>query len=255
MRNIDFKYELDTPMSKTILITGASRGIGRAVAVRFAREGFDIILTYKSNREAAEEAASLCMDAGAKSVMILQADGTDFNSIDVIIDTVERSDVKLDCIVMNTGITHRGSFEELTIEDWNRVMTANVSYPLFLLQRLLPFTKEEASVIFTGSMMAVQPHGMSLPYGVTKSAVHSLVKNLVKHLENYKIRVNGIAPGFIDTEWQKAKPKEIRENIERKIALHRFALPEEVAGAYYFLYKNKYINGEIIEVSGGYCYK
>lgn len=242
-------------MEKTVLITGASRGIGREVAIRFAKEKFHIIITYVSNHEAAMEAASLCLEAGAGCVETIKADGTNYNTINDIVGTLSKNELKLDCVVMNTGITCRDRFEDLKLEDWNRVMTANVNYPLFLLQALIPFMKENSCVIFTGSMMAIQPHGMSLPYGVTKSAVHALVRNLVKHLEPYKIRVNGIAPGFIDTEWQLKKPKEIRENIERKIALHRFALPEEIAGAYYFLYENCYVNGEILEVSGGYCYK
>lgn len=85
--------------------------------------------------------------------------------------------------------------------------------------------------------------------------MHALVKNLVKFLVPYEIRVNGVAPGFVDTEWQKAKPAEIRQNIERKISLGRFCTPEELADVYLMLIENTYFNGEVIVVDGGYSYK
>ncbi len=104
-------------------------------------------------------------------------------------------------------------------------------------------------------MMAVLPHGTSLAYGVTKSAVHALAKNLVKCFEGKNVNVNAIAPGFVETEWQKDKPIEIRNNICNKTALRRFATVEEIADAVKFCINNPYVNGSIIEVSGGYCYK
>jgi len=96
---------------------------------------------------------------------------------------------------------------------------------------------------------------MSLAYGVTKAAVHALTQNLVKFLAPYNIRVNAVAPGFVDTEWQKNKPLEIRQSIESKIAMGRFCTPEEVAGIYKMLIENTYINGSIIVADGGYSYK
>lgn len=241
-------------MEKVILITSGSRGIGQAIAFRFAQEGFHIIFTYANNKEAAELTEKKCLDLGAKSVKIIQADGSDLANISKLIDGVKNYK-KIDCVVFNTGLTCRKKIDVLTVKDWNDVMNANVNYPIFFLQALLPLLNKNSVTIFTGSMMGVYPHGTSLAYGVSKSAVHSLVKNLVKELEPYQIRVNAIAPGFIDTEWQINKPKEIRDKINSKIALHRFATPEEVASAYYFVYENRYLNGEILELSGGYCYE
>jgi 3-oxoacyl-[acyl-carrier protein] reductase len=103
--------------------------------------------------------------------------------------------------------------------------------------------------------MSVFPHSVSLSYGITKSAVHALVKNLVKFLAPRGIRVNCVAPGFVDTEWQKEKPAEVRESITKKISLKRFAKPEEVASVYLFIINNQYLNGEIIAIDGGYCYE
>ncbi|WP_443731785.1 SDR family oxidoreductase, partial [Segatella buccae] len=91
--------------------------------------------------------------------------------------------------------------------------------------------------------------------GVTKSAVIALAKNLVKEFEGTDTTVNAIAPGFVDTEWQKNKPADIRENICRKTAIHRFASISEIVGAFEFCIDNAFINGSVLEISGGYCYK
>ena len=103
--------------------------------------------------------------------------------------------------------------------------------------------------------MGEYAHSVSLAYGVSKSAVHALVKNLVKFMQPYKIRVNAVAPGFVDTDRQKTKPAEIRKSIESKIALGRFCSPDEVAEVYKMIIKNNYFNGEVIPLSGGYSYK
>jgi 3-oxoacyl-[acyl-carrier protein] reductase len=134
-------------------------------------------------------------------------------------------------------------------------MRANVNFPVFLLQKIIKRIKKGGSVVFTGSLMGIEPHSVSLAYGVTKSAVHALVKNLVKFLAPYDVRVNGVAPGFVDTEWQKNKPTEIRRNIENKVALGRFCEPMEVAEVYLMLIENTYFNGEIVVIDGGYSYK
>jgi len=102
--------------------------------------------------------------------------------------------------------------------------------------------------------MALSPHSLSLAYGVSKAAVHAMVQNLVKFLSPMDIRVNAVAPGFIDTEWQKTKPDEIRNRIAQKIALKRFGTPEEVAQAFLFLIENPYANGEVLSLNGGYDY-
>ena len=134
-------------------------------------------------------------------------------------------------------------------------MAVNLTTPLFLVQRFLPVLSKGSNIIFTGSSMAVFPHSVSLSYGISKSAVHAMVKNLVKFLIPFDIRVNCVSPGFVDTEWQKDKSPEIRESIMKKISLNHFARPEEVASVYLFIIDNQYLNGEIITIDGGYSYQ
>ena len=243
-------------MEKWVLITGGTKGIGRAVAECLAKSGYQLVLTFASDVEAAERARTELASHYGVEVHALQADNADITmSVELINRHLEERQLYLDAIIMNAGQTCRDAFEEIRWEDWERVFRANVHFPVFLLQRVVGRIRKGGSVVFTGSLMGIEPHSVSLAYGVTKSAVHSLVRNLVKFLVPYEVRVNGVAPGFVDTEWQKTQPAEIRRNIERKVALGRFCEPEEVAEVYKMLIENKYFNGEIVVVDGGYSYK
>jgi len=236
------------------LITGGTQGIGRAVADCLAQSGYDLILVYFGDNNAEEVKSEITQKFGV-NVALIEADISDENSIEKIYNHLIDNDLTLNSLVFNAGLTLRDSFEETKLSDWQKVFFANVHFPAFLLQKIVNKIVAGGSVVFTGSLMGIEPHAMSLVYGVTKSATHALVKNLVKFLAPYKIRVNGVAPGFVDTEWQKNKPAEIRKNIESKIALERFCEPKEVAQVYKMLIENEYFNGEIIVVDGGYSYR
>ncbi len=242
-------------MTKFALITGGTKGIGKAVAQILAKAGYNLILTYGNDVEAAQFVQAEFTEKFNTEIFILQADITSEKSIQVIFDFLKSKDIRLFSLIFNAGITSRTRFEDIKQEEWERVFYANVHFPVFLLQKILSRIEIGGNVLFTGSLMGVYPHSVSLSYGVTKSAMHALVQNLVKFMAPYKIRVNAIAPGFVDTEWQKTKPAEIRRNIENKIALERFCDPDELAEIYKLIVENNYLNGEIITVSGGYSYK
>lgn len=242
-------------MKKYVLITGGTKGIGKSVACCLAQAGYHPVLTYASDGVTAENTSQELKKLYGVDVHLLQADSSSQLSIDMIYNYLTDKAVRLDAVVFNAGMTCRDSFEDMKAEDWENVFYANVHFPVFLLQRIIGQINAGGSVVFTGSSMGIYPHSVSLVYGVTKSAVHALVKNLVKFLVPYKIRVNGIAPGFVDTEWQKTKPAEIRRNIENKISLGRFCEPEELAQVYKMVIENGYLNGEVIAVDGGYSYK
>ena len=215
-------------MDKTVFITGGTKGIGKAVACVFAKNGYSPILTYSSDDKTAEECAEEIKSSYGVEVSVLRADSTEKQSIDVIDSYLRTSGKQLDTVVFNAAVTLRTSFEETTFEQWDRVFFANVHFPVFLLQKIVRHIVQGGNIIFTGSLMGIQPHGTSLSYGVTKS---------------------------VDTDWQKTKPAEIRRNIENKIAAERFCLPAEVADVYLMLARNRYFNGEIVKIDGGYSYK
>ncbi len=244
-------------MGKYILITGGTKGIGKAVAETLAKSGYDLILTYSADGDAATRVQAELRSAHDVNVHLLQADITEKTSVNKIHCFLKEKSIRIHTLVFNAGITCRTPFEETSPEEWERVFFANIHFPVFLLQDICKekILEEGGSVLFTGSLMGEYPHSVSLAYGVTKSAVHALVKNLVKFLLPYQVRVNAVAPGFVDTEWQKTKPAEIRRNIEGKIALGRFCTPEELSEVYKMIIENTYFNGEIITLSGGYSYR
>ena len=250
-------------MAKYAIITGGTKGIGKEVAICLAKAGYDLLLLYGPDTDEEVDAAESACSSYGINVTSLHADISNRQSVDVISRylNVQSSKFKvqslkfIDAVVFNAGLTYRETFEKIEPAEWERIFFANVHFPVFLLQQLVGMIKPGGSVVFTGSLMGIEPHATSLSYGVTKSAVHALTKNLVKFLAPYNIRVNAVAPGFVDTEWQKNKPPEIRRNIEQKIALGRFCAPEELAEVYKMLIENTYLNGEIIVIDGGYSYK
>lgn len=242
-------------MEKWVLITGGTKGIGKAVAECLAKAGYSLILTYASDEDGALRVADGLLQQYKVKVRTFQADISDRESIEKIESFLTERSMRLDAVIFNAGLTCRDPFEELDMAEWERVFFANVHFPVFLLQRIVGLINKGGSIVFTGSLMGIQPHSVSLVYGVTKSAVHALVKNMVKFLVPYELRVNAVAPGFVDTEWQKTKPAEIRRNIENKVSLGRFCDPEELAEVYRMLVENSYFNGEVIVVDGGYSYK
>ena len=205
-------------MEKYVLITGGTKGIGKAVASCLGRAGYNLILTYASAVDVADQVITDMQQKLGVKVDALQADISVKESIEKIYQYLTERSLRLDAIVFNAGLTCRDSFEDLKMIEWERIFFANVHFPVFLMQRIVGLMNRGGSVVFTGSLMGIQPHSVSLVYGVTKGAIHALVKNMVKFLVPYELRVNAVAPGFVDTEWQKTKPVEIRRNIENKVS-------------------------------------
>ena len=238
---------------KNAIVTGGTKGIGLAIAKMLLREGYFVTATYANDETSAakcrEELATL-----SANFEVLRADQADKVAMRSFAEAM-RPKGHIDCIVCNAGTTLRCSLTEITDEAWERTTQVNLNSSLYLIRDLYDLIPHDSRIIFIGSLMGIHPHGTSLAYGVSKSAVHALALNLVKCFEATGTTVNAIAPGFVETEWQAAKPEQIRQNIYAKSATKRFASPEEVADAVRFCINNAFVNGSVIEVSGGYCFK
>jgi 3-oxoacyl-[acyl-carrier protein] reductase len=194
-------------MAKYAVITGGTKGIGKAIASCLAKAGYDLLLLYGPDSEAEVNAAEAACSRYGVNVTSLHADISRKQSIVDISTYLSKQGPEIDAVVFNAGITYREPFEQIDPDEWERVFFANVHFPVFLLQQLVGRIKPGGSVVFTGSLMGIEPHATSLSYGVSKASVHALTRNLVKFLAPYHIRVNAVAPGFVDTEWQKIKPE------------------------------------------------
>lgn len=238
---------------KRALVTGGTKGIGLGIVKMLLDEGYFVTLTYGHDEESAFKFKVLFAEKSALFELI-KIDQSCKTDMQMLADKIKGYG-SLDCLVCNAGITLRKGITDFTDEEWEKVMQVNVNAPVFLVRDLFPYISKNARIVFIGSEMGIYPHGTSLAYGVTKSAVHALARNLVKFFERTKTTVNAIAPGFVETEWQKNKPQEIKNNICKKTALGRFATVEEIVDAVRFVINNPFVNGSIIEVNGGYCYK
>ena len=230
---------------KNAIVTGGTSGIGLGVAKMLLGKSYRVFATYVGPD----------FTETSDNFTPLKVDQTQRSEVYGFISEVKAKCNTVDCIVCNAGMSIRKSFTETTDEDWDRQMEVAVNSHYIMIRELFPLIPEDSRIIFTGSQMAVHPHAMVLSYGVTKSAVCALAKNLVKEFEGTGTTVNAIIPGFVATPWQKEKPEEIKQNIYKKTAIHRFASVEEIVDAYRFCIDNPFVNGSLIEVNGGYCYK
>lgn len=238
---------------KNAIVTGGTKGIGLAIAKMLLREGYYVTATYANDGTAAGKGLEE-LGAISPNVEIWRADQADKVAMQRFAAAM-RQKGSIDCIVCNAGVTLRTPLTEITDEAWERTMQVNLNSSLYLIRDLYDLIPNNSRIIFIGSLMGVHPHGTSLAYGVSKAAVHALALNLVKCFEASGTTVNAIAPGFVETEWQATKPEHIRQNIYAKSATKRFATTDEVADAVRFCLNNAFVNGSVIEVSGGYSFK
>ena len=242
-------------MMNIVLVTGGTKGIGKAIVLKYLHQGCYAIITYSSDDETAE-LFQRELDVNYKDKYeIIKADLSKIEEVKIMCNIIRCKYRKIDYLILNAGATNRNSFSDITIDEWNYVINVNLTMPFFIVQSLVDCIIKGGSILFIGAVMGIYPHAISIPYAVSKAGVHMLSRQLVKHLAPYKITVNTIAPGFVDTPWQKSKPLEQRIRIENKIALKRFALPEEIAQLCWDISQNAYINGSLLEIDGGYCYE
>ena len=230
---------------KTAIVTGGTSGIGLGVARMLLAKGYRVYATYVGPD----------FEDKTENFNPIKVDQSNRKELYAFINRVKQECRNIDCIVCNAGLSIRKSFTETTDKDWDIMMEVAVNSHYILVRELYSLIPAGSRIIFTGSQMGLMPHAMVLSYGVTKAAVHALAKNLVKEFEGTGTTVNAIVPGFVETPWQKEKPEEIKQNIYRKTAIHRFATVDEVVDAYRFCIDNSFVNGSLIEVNGVYSYK
>jgi 3-oxoacyl-[acyl-carrier protein] reductase len=242
------------------LVTGASTGIGRAAAIALAAAGFDVAINYARNKNAAEEAAALAQEKGAKTVLF-QCDVSDDTCVRSMLKGVEAEFGRLDALVNNAGVTTNvkpRDFEALTSEEWDRVFAVNVRGVFQVTRAAAPLLRiARGSVVNTASIVGLRPGPQPLPYAASKAAVVSLTKLLALNL-GPEIRVNAVAPGWIEGEWMERmladKYEELIGRRAKSTPLRRCATPDDVAEVIVnLLTSNRFVNGEVIVIDGGFA--
>ena len=239
---------------KTALVTGASRGIGRATALALAEAGAQVLVHYGKNAAVAEAVVAKIRNAGGRA----QAIGADLASPEGPADLARQvraiAGERLDILVANAGIAKMVSIEDTTVEDFDVLFAVNVRAPFFLVQQLLPILREGSSVILLSSLAAHAAVGTLSAYAATKGAIDTLAKHFAAVLGPQGIRVNAVAPGVVATDMSSfANTDEGRDATTSMQALKRVAQPEDIAGAIAFLASDaaRWISGDTLRVDGG----
>ncbi|WP_415409728.1 3-oxoacyl-[acyl-carrier-protein] reductase [Synechococcus sp. A10-1-5-9] len=237
---------------QTALVTGASRGIGRAVALALAKCGAEVVVNYASSPDAAEAVVKEIESMGQKGYA-LQADVGDEDAVDALIKTVLERSGRIDVLVNNAGITRDGLLMRMKSTDWNAVINLNLT-GVFLCTRAVtrPMLKQKSGrIINITSVVGLMGNAGQANYAAAKAGVVGLTRSAAKEMASRGITVNAVAPGFIATDMTKDLDS---EGILTAIPLGTFGTPEQVAGAVRFLAADSaaaYITGQVLQVDGG----
>jgi 3-oxoacyl-[acyl-carrier protein] reductase len=239
---------------KTALVTGASRGIGRAIALALAQGGAQVLVHYSSNEKEADAVVAEIRKDGGKAQKV----GADLRKPDGAHTLAKQVRAivgdRLDILVANAGISKSATIEDTTVEDFDNLFAVNVRAPFFLVQQLLPALCKGSNIIFISSLAARASVGTLYAYAASKGAVDTLVKHFAAALGPRGIRVNAVAPGVVETEMSNfTKTEAGREVTLGMQALKRIAQPDDIAPVVAFLASDdaRWVTGESIHVDGG----
>ena len=239
---------------KVALVTGATRGIGRAIALRFAAEGADVAFTYRSQHEAAQALVSEIEAMGVRA-KAYTSDAADFNMAHEVVDDVKATFGHIDILVNNAGITKDGLMMRMDEAQWDAVIDTNLKSAFNFIHACTPVMARQrgGSIINMSSVVGVSGNAGQCNYSASKAGLIGLTKSIAKEMGPRGIRANCIAPGFIATDMTGALPEDIRKEWEKQIPMRRGGTPEDVAGVAVFLASDlaSYVTGQVISCCGG----
>lgn len=237
---------------KTALITGASRGIGREIALKFAEHGVFVGINYVSMDKKAEETLNKIRKNSGHG-MLLKCDISIAEDVEKMVKRFIQKRNQIDILVNNAGIYYRNNFENISNETWNKVIFTNLTGCFYLCKQVIPYMKTHSKIIFISSQLALKGSTHGADYATSKSGILGLMKSLALELAEKKINVNAVAPGTIDTDIIANYSEKMRQKRIKEIPLKRLGTPEDIANTCLFLASDlsDYITGETINVNGG----
>lgn len=240
--------------NKTAIVTGGSRGIGRAICVELAKEGANIVTCYAKGAAAAEETVALCKEYGVQAIAI-QADIAEKEDVEKLFAEALKVTGTIEILVNNAGITRDGLLMRMSDDDFNQVIDTNLRGAFYCMRAAskLMMKKRYGRIVTISSVVGLIGNAGQVNYAASKAGVIGMTKSLAKELGSRNVTANAIAPGFITTDMTDALPDAVKEQMAKEIPLARMGQPEDVANAVAFLVSDKasYITGQVLNVDGG----
>jgi 3-oxoacyl-[acyl-carrier protein] reductase len=240
---------------KVVLVTGSTRGIGKATILEFAKQGYNVVINYNNSEKEAFDLKQFVETEYKVEALVIKADVSNETEVKNMISEIINKFHKIDVLVNNAGIVYDRNFDEITIDEFKRTLEVNVIGAFIVSREANKYMKRGSSIInvsSTNGTKTISPE--CLDYNISKIGLQSLTRDLAFQFKP-NIRVNAIAIGWADTDMNKDLPKEYIEEETQRIYLERFANPSEIAKTIYFLASDEsgYVNSEIINIDGGYC--
>jgi len=239
---------------KTALITGGSRGIGRAIAVELARAGAFVYINYVRGEEAARETLKIVQDQGGTG-SLLRCDVSDFDAVQAAVKGITEEKGRIDILINNAGVTHSGLFVRTKPEAWSSVIDVNLTGAFNCCRAVARYMMKQrwGRIVNMTSVVALSGNAGQVAYSASKAGIIGLTKSLARELGPRNICINAVAPGFIETDMTGSMEGKSRGEALDQIALGRAGMPDDVAGVVEFLVSGKadYITGQVIHVNGG----
>lgn len=241
-------------MKKTAIVTGASRGIGRAVAIRLAKAGMNLVISYRGQEEAAEETLRLCREAGAE-IVSFRGDVSRSEDCAKLVRKAVEIFGRVDVLVNNAGITRDALLMRMPEEDFRAVLDVNLIGPWNMMKAASRTMMKQryGRIINISSVIGLIGNAGQTNYAAAKAGIIGMTKSYAREVATRNITVNAVAPGFIDTDMTRVMPEDAIQRIAESIPMGRTGSPEDVAEAVAFLASEHsgYITGEVIRVDGG----
>lgn len=239
---------------KTIIITGGSRGIGKCMVENFAKQGYNVVLNYNKSEKMAKQIKESLREQGHE-IEIFKADVSKKEEVQKMIEFTIEKFKKIDVLINNAGIARIQLFTDATEEDWDEIMNTNLKSAFFTTQAVLPYMIHEKSgcIINVSSIWGLIGASCEAIYSASKAGLDGLTKALAKELGPSNVRVNGIAPGIINTDMNSNLDENIKNEIEKEIPLGRIGEPIDIYRCAKWLVEDEYMTGQIISPNGGWA--